>query len=141
LNQSFEKQPAEPQPAQQQLVRTELRATYSGPIPPPEMLAAYERALPGSAERIIEMAESEQKHRHSLESADLNTRVTLVRRGQTFAFILGFTGTLGGILIALFDKSLAGFSVFFTSLATLAGIYFYGQKQKPSKQPQRTKTA
>jgi hypothetical protein len=41
---------------------------------------------------------------------------------------LGISGTIGGILLAFFDKSLAGFGVFFTSLATLAGIYLYTQR-------------
>ena len=125
----------EPLEQRKQVVRTELRASYSGPIPPPEMLAAYERALSGSAERIITMAEGEQKHRHQLESADFTTRATLIRRGQAFAFIMGISGIIGGIVLALFDKSLAGFGVFFTSLATLAGIYFYGHRQKPEQNP------
>ena len=92
------------------------------------MLAAYERALPTSAERILRMAEQEQTHRHHLEPTDLETRAGIARLGQVFAFALGISGTVGGMLLATFDKSLAGFGVFFTSLATLAGIYLYTQR-------------
>jgi uncharacterized membrane protein len=48
--------------------------SYSGPLPAPEMLVQYDRALPGLAERIVRMAErpheemaTEQAHRHALE--------------------------------------------------------------------------
>ncbi|MEW6200669.1 MAG: DUF2335 domain-containing protein [bacterium] len=35
-----------------------IAARYSGPIPLPEHLQKYEQILPGSANRIISMAES-----------------------------------------------------------------------------------
>lgn len=40
---------------------------HSGPLPAPEDLARYEQLLPGAAERIIAMAELEQKHRVTME--------------------------------------------------------------------------
>lgn len=97
------------------------------------MLAAYERALPTSAERIFKMAEQEQSHRHHLERKDIETRTSIARLGQIFAFALGISGTVGGIFLALFDKSVAGFGVFFTSLATLAGIYVFTQRKHREK--------
>jgi uncharacterized membrane protein len=36
---------------------------FSGPIPHPNILESYNRILPGAAERILSMAEEEQKHR------------------------------------------------------------------------------
>src|SRR5690349_6225737 len=33
---------------------------FAGPLPPPELFAEYDRVLPGSAERILAMAEREQ---------------------------------------------------------------------------------
>ncbi len=36
-----------------------ITTTFDGPIPPPEFLAEYEKVLPGSADRILKMAESE----------------------------------------------------------------------------------
>jgi hypothetical protein len=32
---------------------------FSGPIPPPRLLGQYEKLLPGSADRILRMAETE----------------------------------------------------------------------------------
>jgi uncharacterized membrane protein len=36
---------------------------FSGPIPHPNILESYNRILPGAAERILSMAEEEQKRR------------------------------------------------------------------------------
>lgn len=36
---------------------------------------------------------------------------------------------IGGLLLAGFDKSLVGLAAFFTSLATLVGVYVYTQRK------------
>ena len=38
-------------------------SSFSGPIPPPNIIKGYEEILPGSADRIIAMAENQSKHR------------------------------------------------------------------------------
>ena len=75
------------------------------------------------------MAEREQQHRHALEQADFSTRSSLARWGQAMAFLLGATAMVGGLLLAGFDKSLVGLAAFFTSLATLVGVYLYTQRR------------
>ena len=36
------------------------QAYFSGPLPPPSMFTKYDQALPGAADRILQMAETEQ---------------------------------------------------------------------------------
>jgi uncharacterized membrane protein len=40
---------------------------FTGPIPPPEVLGGYEAVLPGTANRIVSMAERQSEHRQDLE--------------------------------------------------------------------------
>jgi uncharacterized membrane protein len=40
---------------------------FAGPLPPPDILQGYENVLPGSAERILAMAERQAAHRQYLE--------------------------------------------------------------------------
>jgi len=40
---------------------------YQGPITPPELLRQYDEIVPGAADRILEMAEEQSKHRQSCE--------------------------------------------------------------------------
>ncbi|WP_175201656.1 DUF2335 domain-containing protein [Achromobacter insolitus] len=48
---------------------------YEGPIPPPALLEHYNEIVPGAAERIIAMAESETAHRRQMESMQVNADV------------------------------------------------------------------
>ncbi|MCL4735368.1 MAG: DUF2335 domain-containing protein [Candidatus Omnitrophica bacterium] len=68
---------------------------YSGPLPAPQNFEHYEKILPGAAERILGMAESEQAARHKLEYEDLILRKAdqeaywrISHRGQWAAFFL-----------------------------------------------------
>ncbi len=42
-----------------------------GPLPPPELLAAYENIVPGAANRLLTSAEERAKHRQSVEKTAL----------------------------------------------------------------------
>lgn len=50
-------------------VITRVSRFFSGPLPPPEVLAGYNDAFQGAAERIVTMAESQLKHRQEMERA------------------------------------------------------------------------
>ena len=49
------------------LVGVETSLSWSGPLPPPKVLEAYDRLVPGAAERIMKMAEQQSEHRRGLE--------------------------------------------------------------------------
>lgn len=72
-----------------------MRKSHSGPLPAPDDFAAYERALPGSCERIMAMAESQLKfsQKVSLRLTDGNFREA--RWGQLCAFFLALVGMVG----------------------------------------------
>ena len=106
----------------------------TGPIPSPEEIGEYERILPGSADRLIKMAEKEQSHRHQIESRGQTHRVGITFVGQLFAFLIGITGIAGGVYLVKSDKPITGFGVFFTSLATIMGVFFYSRRRTPEKQ-------
>ena len=50
-----------------EIIAREISLTKSGPLPDPEDFKKYEEVLPGSANRIMEMAEKNQQHRMNLE--------------------------------------------------------------------------
>lgn len=54
---------------------------WIGPVPPPEILAGYEKALSGTADRILAMAETQQKHRHGMESKVLDSHIARSQQG------------------------------------------------------------
>lgn len=95
-------------PEFQAVVRKEV---FSGPLPPPKVLAGYDKIVDGAAERILAMAEKEQNHRHGMDRSAIEGEISKDKRGQRYGFaiaiffgiaalILGLTGQpwLGGIL-------------------------------------------
>lgn len=77
---------------------------YSGPLPPPQMLAEFDKVHPGTAERIITLTEKEQAHRHRMQEYGLKSS----KRTE-------FTGTLIG-----------GFALL-ASIAAAVGVTIYGE--------------
>lgn len=56
-------------------------------LPPPHILQEYERLSEGATDRLIEMAEIEQAHRHDWEDDCLRAYTKSHRIGQLFGFI------------------------------------------------------
>ncbi len=75
---------------------------HQGPLPPAQEFKAYEDAHPGSAERILRMAEEEGEKRRELQEMRAHEEAVLSRRGQllgSFLLLVVIVGaTLGGIL-------------------------------------------
>jgi uncharacterized membrane protein len=68
-----------------------------GPIPPPALFRQFEEILPGSADRILRMAEKEQDHRIDWEQSALR----IDARNSFLGLRLGF-----GALLILVGGSL-----------------------------------
>lgn len=103
------------------------RQSFSGPLPPPEVLIRYKEAVADGPERIFAMAEKESAHRQGNESAVIAASIRNEQRGQWFAFIIViFALSLGGLL-SFHDKQLAGLTTMVTALATLVAVFIYGK--------------
>lgn len=119
----------------QPLLVSQTQVTHAGPLPSPDVFAGYEKVLPGSADRIIKMAEKAQDHYQTMESRQLNYKAGLTFTGQLFAFSIGLAGVYGGIYLVLKDKSISGFGMFFTSLAALVGVFIYNNRRNTRPPP------
>ena len=84
-------------------VRFQTLSTFTGPLPPPDILAQYESILPGSAERLLARIEQEQNHR--LKTIRFNTILSflygLVVCGVTFYAIFKNYPGIGTAIIGL----------------------------------------
>jgi len=66
--------------------------TFSGPLPPPNILKNYSDVVNDGAERIMSMAEKQSTHRIALEDHAIREELRQSGRGQVFGFILGLVG-------------------------------------------------
>lgn len=77
---------------------TVLGEMFSGPVPPPKMIEAFENVLSGSADRIFVMAEKEQHHQHKLDKLDKWLPFWQTVIGQGIGFVLA-----GGLIAVVFS--------------------------------------
>lgn len=103
--------------------------SFAGPLPPPSVLADYERAQPGLAADIVTMMKEEQRHRHSCVSEEQAQRRYVIEAqtkhtwaGMALCFVVfamlfvasiyletnGHTGQSVAALIAAFSLLVSG---------------------------------
>ena len=101
--------------------------SYSGPIPPPEIIREYEEIWPGAAELILKNFDRQSSHRQSIEKHALahnNAR--------------SWGGLVGGTLVVLAAMGLSAYLIYkgqdgygvalvITSLGGLAGVFVLGK--------------
>lgn len=122
-------------PAAQLLLRqAEL---HVGPLPPPATLKAYEDSLAGLADRIVVMAETEQKAIHADQAArheetllQLRSRASAEARAQFYAFLSVVLLTGGAVACAAFGATQIGVAI---AGATILGVVasFLRSRKRP----------
>jgi uncharacterized membrane protein len=66
-------------------------AQWSGPLPPPAIIAGYDRLVESGAERVFRQFELEAGHRRSQEEQSLRASVAESRMGQVVAALFAFS--------------------------------------------------
>lgn len=106
---------------------------WHGPMPPPAAVRGYEDILPGSAERILSMAESQVAHRHAIESHVVRSNVDRERIGQYIGAALAALIIIGGFIAIFTNHSTAGLVVLLPGLVGLVGLFVYSQRRERSE--------
>jgi uncharacterized membrane protein len=117
------------QPQHQLITHQETVQIRSSLIPDPEIIAGYEHVLPGAADRILKMAETEQQHIHGVQTRNQSHVAIIAILGQVFGLLIGLGGIGGGVFLLYKERSLAGFSVFLASLTALVGVFIYQKRR------------
>jgi len=102
--------------------------SFSGPLPHPDYYAKYDAVLPGSAERILKMCESEQQHRQTITSTFQKGEHRYRYFGMTCAFIVMLVSVCGAIFLIAIDKQLMGGLIFTLSLVAIVKQFIQGKK-------------
>ncbi|OJW16375.1 MAG: hypothetical protein BGO49_18680 [Planctomycetales bacterium 71-10] len=111
---------------------TMARSIFVGPLPPAQELQRYDKVLEGAADRILKMAESEQRHGQQMDRDALAADREIASRGQHYALIA--TGGLGaaGLVLGLTGHDWLGGVCFISALVpVVAG--FLGGPANPTK--------
>jgi uncharacterized membrane protein len=138
---NVQRTPLDPQtPAQSPTQFVIQQQSFIGPIPPPQIMEAYERILPGSADRILRMAEKQSDHRQGLERQVVAGNVSAQTRGQRYAGGLSALLFGGGIYLLANGIQIGGLSTLALAVAGIVSTFIYGrsrqEKERREKQQQ-----
>lgn len=118
-----------PEEKREQFIREMiLHEQYSGPIAHPRIIAGYERYLPGSADRILTMAEQQQSHRMKLEDRGQAAAIQREKHAMYLGFILSLALMLISLAVILSGFDIAGFGMIAVSTVSLAGVFLYSHR-------------
>ena len=115
--------------------------SFSGPIPPPDALAHYERVVPGAARMIIEMADRQAKHRQNLEGRVIHSDVSNARLGLWFGLIIGLAGISAGTFLAYTGHTIVGTIFGGGTIVSLVGVFVYGSQGRKAEREQNKEEA
>ena len=107
------------------ITRIVLQEQYSGPLAHPRIVAGYERYSPGSADRILTMAEAQQQHRFHQETRGQKAAIERDLRAMNRGFVLALVLMLLSGLAVYLGSDLVGFGMVATSVVSLAGVFLY----------------
>lgn len=126
--------PAKPIPSDetqpQVSVQLSQAVTFSGPLPPPEILHEYNKALKGAAERIFAMAEAQAKHRQELEKRIVQSDILKSYLGLGAGFLIAAIAIICGAVVAANDQPWAGAAIGGAPVAALVWAFLRGTNHR-----------
>ena len=134
---------SEPSKANRTQIATAFSAemrSYSGPIPPPDLLKQYDEIAPGTALRIIAMSEKQSEHRMSLEKQVVTSGITRSWIGLVFEFLIACIFAGAGVWVASMGHPGAGATIATVSVASLVGVFVTGTLSQRSERIEKAKT-
>ncbi len=104
--------------------------SFSGPLPPPNVLAEYSKIIPNGAERIVAMAEKQQDHRQEMESRVVRGNSFDQRLGLILGFIVMMSAVGVGFWCVVHGKDTAGLTALLTAVTAPVVAFIYGRKKQ-----------
>jgi uncharacterized membrane protein len=115
----------------------QYQQSFSGPVPPPEILEKYNRIVPNAAERILSMAEKQGEHRQFLEKVVIKSDSRNSLLGLIFGLIVGLAGMGCGVFCIINGHQIGGGILGGTTIVGLVSAFIYGSRSR--KQERITK--
>ncbi len=102
---------------------------YRGPVPPAEQFAAYERAVPGSGMKLIELSSKALDAEIELNRSAQRGDFAEAKRGQWMAYSLAMATVLVGGFVVYSGAEWPGTLLGLGGLATIVYLFIQGKKR------------
>jgi len=115
------------------VVALQQESYFSGPLPHPNDLQAYENIETGLADRIVRMAEEQSSQRRHLEKTVVESNTKNEKTGMWLAFVLTVLFMIFGLTLILKDNDVAGWIAMFGPPG-FQGMNYIRQKRKEKRE-------
>jgi uncharacterized membrane protein len=102
-----------------------VQETFSGPLPPPEVLAKYDEIVPGMAERLLTTFERQADHRMTLERKVIDGDIRRSWAGLILGFVFGMALLVGSVFMIASGLAVAGIALIVAELVAIAVALIY----------------
>lgn len=106
------------------------KRSIRGPLPRPDTLKEFENVLPGSAERILRMAEKEQDHRHRMLKRLIVAETRTAVWGLVFALIVALAFLAAAVWLVSIDHTIEGTLLGTADVVALATVFIIGRQSQ-----------
>ncbi|NES96942.1 MAG: DUF2335 domain-containing protein [Desertifilum sp. SIO1I2] len=116
-----------------------ITRAFSGPLPSPEILKAYDLVEPGLARKIVDLAEKQAEHRMSLEKAVVLGDGRRSWAGLILGFIISCLFLVSSAYIIIQGHDLAGGLLAGGGLVSLVSVFVYGTNARAQERSEKRK--
>jgi uncharacterized membrane protein len=113
-------------------------SSFSGPLPPPDILQHYEDVVPGAADRIFKMAENQANHRQDLEGRVIRSDILKSYFGLAAGFAVAVVAIVGGVIVATGGQGTAGAAIGGAPVAALVVAFLSGTSSRRSERESKS---
>ena len=115
-----------------------IQESYTGAIPHPEHLKAFDQIVPGAAKMIFDEFQNQSSHRRGLESRVIESQLGQSAKGQWIGAVLAILFVGVGTFLSLKGCETAGSVLMGSTLVGVVAVFVVGKnKQSQSFNPKR----
>ncbi len=112
---------------ERKIVMRVVLSQFKGAIPPPEILVAYNDAVPNGADRLLKMTENELQHGIEMQKTALNSSIKHTTRGQIIGFSLSIACLGISAFLGYLDHDVLAGIIATTTIIALVTTFVLGQ--------------
>jgi uncharacterized membrane protein len=110
-----------------------VSGTFSGPLPPPSILAEYNGIDPELVNRIVSMAENQAAHRRSTEAELVTGSIFTQRMGMVCGVIVAMSVLIAATVMVCMNHPWPGSILGTGDLVAIVSVFVYGNRQRSNR--------
>ncbi|MDP5110172.1 MAG: DUF2335 domain-containing protein [Rickettsiaceae bacterium] len=110
-----------------------VRKKYQHILPPIEMLEHYEELNPGTIDKLLDMAQKEQNHRHSIDLITIEKYNKATKLGRMFSLVFVALISIASLMLVAAGSMFVAAIFAFSAFACITIVSYFYSKNSPAQ--------